>query len=154
MKTKTQINYHVGVAVTILVIMFIVLGHYYPEQIQGALKRPLFTLPATTVDWWSMSHFLFFGLLAFMYPSLICELFVISIIWEVIEDALAPPNSKQLIDCTKKYENPWQETFKTVWCQHIAREKDYWYGKWDDVFFNSMGILVGYGLRKMISSKF
>lgn len=141
---------HVGAILTVLVISFIILGHYYPGQIQSALKRPLFTLPSATVDWWSVSHFLFFGVLAFLYPNHVCELFIISIIWEIVEDGLAPSNSKQLIDCDKKYPNSWADTFRSVWCEHLARDKDYWYGKWDDVFFNSMGILVGVGLRKMM----
>lgn len=154
MKTKNNVNMRVGITITIVVILFILLGHFYPAQIQSALKRPLFKLPETTVDWWSVSHFLFFGLLAFLYPSHIGELFVISVLWEVIEDGLAPTNSKQLIDCTKKYDNSWQETFKVMWCDHAAREKDYWYGKWDDIFFNSMGIILGYAVRKMVSKQF
>lgn len=154
MKTKKQVKYSVGVVITTAVLLFIVLGHYYPKEIQSALKRPLFTLPSATVDWWSVSHFLFFGTLAFLYPSHVCELFIISIIWEIIEDSLAPPQSKQLIDCSKKYNNFWTESFQGLWCEHLAREKDYWYGKWDDVFFNSMGIILGYGLRKMVSKQF
>lgn len=144
----------VGLILTVVTISFIVLGHYYPAQIQAMLKRPLFTLPSATVDWWSASHFFFFGILAFLYPNCACELFIISIAWEVIEDGLAPSHSKQLVDCDKSYSNSWMETFKSVWCEHLARDKDYWYGKWDDVFFNSMGILVGVGLRKAMGGNF
>lgn len=154
MKTQQKVKYSVGVTATIVVLMFIILGHYYPQQIQSALKQPLFTLPSATVDWWSVSHFLFFGFLAFLYPSHICELFIISIIWEVIEDSLAPPQSKHLVDCSKTYKSTFGEAFKGLWCEHLAREKDYWYGKWDDIFFNSMGILCGYGLRKLVSKRF
>lgn len=144
----------VGAILTVLVISFIVLGHYYPASIQSMLKKPLFTLPSATVDWWSVSHFLFFGTLAFLYPNASCELFIVSILWEVVEDGLAPTHSKQLIDCNQTYSNSWLDTFKTVWCEHLARDKDYWYGKWDDVFFNSMGILVGVGLRKAVGGNF
>ncbi len=139
------------ISLFVIATIFIMIGHVYPDKIQALLKKPFLVLPESTADWWSLSHFLLFGFLAFMYPHFICELFVISVVWEIIEDALAPPHSKMLIDCDKKYSNSIQSSFQSMWCGHLAREKDYWYAKWDDVFWNSLGILVGYGLRRMIS---
>lgn len=154
MITKTDIPKKIGIYIATFVIIFILIGHLYPDYIQSSLKSPLCTLPSITIDWWSITHFFYFGILAFLYPSYICELFIISIIWEIVEDSLAPNHNKFLIDCSKTYDNPLKESFKNLWCNHTSRENDYWYGKWDDVFFNSMGIIIGYGLRKMISDKF
>ena len=99
------------------------------------------------MDWWSVSHVAFFAILAFLFPDHLFELFILGIIWEIIEDGLSPRNSKGLINCNRQYQNSWVNTFKVMWCDNIAREKDYWYGKWDDVFSNTIGLLIGHFIR-------
>jgi len=126
---------------------FILLGHYYPGEIQSVLKRPIVTVPSFVLDWWSVTHLLFFAVLAYLFPDHLFELFVGGIVWEIIEDGLSPRDSKGLVTCDKKYDNNWMETFKVMWCDNIAREKDYWYGKWDDVFSNLLGLLLGHFVR-------
>ena len=148
-KTKTVDNgaFKLGSTFIFVAITFILIGHVYPGEIQAVLKKPLLKLPETVIDWWSVTHFGLFCILAYIFPDHLFELLVISVIWEIIEDALAPPGSKGLTDCNKVYKSPWGETFRTIWCDHIARESGYWYGKWDDIFANVLGLIVGHYLR-------
>ena len=148
-RTKTLEKAHIPVMaiITVLSLAFIILGHYYPGNIQAVLKRPIVTVPSTVLDWWSVSHLFFFAVLAYLFPDHLFELFLVGILWEIIEDGLSPRDSKGLVTCDKKYDNSWMETFKVMWCDNIAREKDYWYGKWDDVFSNLLGLLLGHFLR-------
>lgn len=129
------------------VILFILIGHRYPKEIQDFLKKPLLSLPSTEIDLWSFTHFGLFVILGYMFPHHLFELFMIGLFWEIFEDALAPQSNKHLVNCNKEYKNSWKETFKTVWCKHTALDKDYWYGKWDDIFCNVVGLVVGHFLR-------
>jgi hypothetical protein len=124
-------------------LLFIIFGHYYPNEVQGVLKRPLFTLPAVSVDWWSISHFFFYAILSYLFPNYLMEILVISILWEIIEDGLSDAKNTQLVDCDKKNKN-W---FSLFWCNIFSRPGGYWYAKWDDVFFNSLGIIFGHYLK-------
>jgi hypothetical protein len=110
-------------------------------------KKPILKVPSAELDWWSVTHIVFFAILAFLFPDHLFELFVLGILWEIIEDGLAPRTNKGVIKCDKEYKNSWLNTFKVMWCDNIAREKDYWYGKWDDVFSNTLGLLIGHFIR-------
>lgn len=154
MRLKTKLTECIGWTIIILVLLFVIAGNCYVNQIQEVFKQPVLVLPWTTIDWWSISHFTFYFILSFLYPHYICTFFVGSVIWEIVEDALAPTHSKVLVDCSVTYENSWIDTFKTVWCNHTAREKDYWYGKWDDIIMNSLGLIAGFACRMSIAKHF
>jgi len=148
-KTKTidKGAFNLSVTFIFIALVFILIGHVYPKEIQAFLKRPLLKLPETYIDWWSVSHFGLFCILAYLFPDYLFELFIIGVMWEVVEDLLSPPTSKGLVDCEKEYKNPLKETFKIISCDYTAREKDYWYGKWDDIFANLLGLVLGHYLR-------
>jgi hypothetical protein len=133
--------------VSLAALLFIILGHYYPGKIQSVLKKPLLKVPSCVIDWWSVTHIGFFAILGFFFPDHLFELFLVGIFWEVVEDGLSPRDSKGLVNCESTYKNEWVNTFKTMWCDNIAREKDYWYGKWDDVFSNMLGLIIGHFIR-------
>lgn len=132
--------------ITVLVVLFILIGHIYPKKIQSVLKEPIIKVDSVTFDWWSVTHFGFFAVLGYLFPFHIAELTILGIIWEIIEDALSPSYNTKLINCNKKYEGIVQR-FKMLWCDITSRDKDYWYGKWDDIFANSLGLIVGQWLR-------
>ncbi len=137
-----------AVYISVFALAFIMVGHVFPGQIQAVLKRPLFNLPPTTIDWWSVTHFGFFGILGYTFPDYLFELMILGILWEVVEDGLAPHDAKNLVDCEADYtDDMMRENFQTLWCDTLSRKKDYWYGKWDDIFANVLGLLLGHYLR-------
>lgn len=92
------------------------------------------------LDGWGISHFMFYGILAFMFPSwphLIC-IACIGIAWEVIESIF--------------HDHP----FYLSKC-HYSLDSDatagWWYGRWQDIVMNSLGMIVGVSLRYQLGRK-
>ncbi len=141
---KGTVNF--AIISTAFVILFIIIGHIHPKKIQGALKKEIISVEGTTFDIWSLTHFLFFGIFGYLFPYHLGELLIIGILWEIAEDALASPESTQIVDCKKEHRGL-KQIFQDTWCNKLARKGDYWYGKWDDVFANSLGIIVGHWFR-------
>lgn len=129
---------------TIISLLFILVGHIYPKDIQAVLKQPITSVSATTFDLWSVSHLVLFAVLGYIFPYYLGELLVIGILWEIVEDALAPAQNTQLADCKNgDFSNP----LKHFWCNVTSRNGDYWYAKWDDVSFDALGLIIGHWIR-------
>lgn len=139
---------------TLFAILFIMLGHVYPDQIQSKLKKKIITLPQTDFDMWSVTHFGFFAILAYQFPNHLFELFIIGILWELLEDGLSDAKNKQLINCSTNHKKSYvKELFQKFWCNGLARNGDYWYGKWDDIFANILGLIFGHFIRLKFGAK-
>lgn len=130
------------IILSIISILFICFGHKFRDDVQVKLQKTLFVLPSAKVDYWSISHFILFLLFGFIYPNHPLNFVMIGISWELIEDYLASDKNKRLADCTI------QQNKNTFWCMGI--QDDYWYGKWDDIIFNTFGYLVGQALRNRL----
>lgn len=130
----------VCVALCIVAISFIMMGHIYREQVQLALKQEFVKLPSTTFDWWSVSHALLFGIFGFLIPNRHLTFFTVGAGFEVFEDMLSSNKSTQLSNCMTK------DRDSKLMCQ-FSIDDDYWYAKWDDVFVNLLGYTVGSALR-------
>jgi hypothetical protein len=136
------INQHaiaICVCLSLVALVFIVFGHVYREEVQLALKQPFVELPATTFDWWSVSHAVLFGLFGFLIPNWHFAFFTIGCMFEVVEDMLSGDESTQLADCMTNKESK-------LMCS-LSINDDYWYAKWDDVFVNLLGYTVGSSIR-------
>lgn len=81
------------------------------------------------LDWWSMTHFMFYIILGFAFPHLWKLLLFCSISWELLE---------YLTGCLEK---------------SLKDDKEiiYWSGKWSDLFVNTSGFIVGLVLRYMVT---
>ena len=141
-----------------VIISFIVIVQHYkvhlelfgsdgPIDFNKILQKELFKLPAVTIDLWSVTHFCTYTILGYLFPDYLLELFSLGIFWEIVEDALSPSHNKLLVDCEATYDLGFKEWFKNLWCKKAANEKNYWYAKWDDLFSNALGLLVGHFIR-------
>lgn len=74
------------------------------------------------LDWWSVTHFVFYIVLGFVFPHLWFILIILGITWEILEF------------CMSKIERKW---FTTT----------YWRGRWSDLIINTLGFIVGVLLR-------
>jgi hypothetical protein len=126
------------IILSILCIVFIVIGHEYRESVQLLLKRDFIKLPATTIDWWSISHLIVYGIFGFLLPNYHATFLLLGTGFEIFEDALCSDENTQLVDCKNNKSH--------LMCL-FSRNNDYWYGKWDDVFINLLGYTVGSSLR-------
>jgi hypothetical protein len=128
------------ICLCLVAIAFIVFGHTYRDDIQTVLKQDFVKLPATTFDWWSISHAVLFGLFGFIIPNRHLSFFALGAGFEFVEDMLSSDHSTQLDDCTKPNK---KERFM---CQFSIND-DYWYAKWDDIFVNLLGYTIGSSVR-------
>lgn len=132
------------VALIICSLIFIIIGHEYREQVQLLLKRDFAKLPSTTVDYWSVSHFLLFGLFGFIKPGYAFTALVAGAGFEVVEDYLSSDKTTQLDSCEA---SPYESSgVRKTFCNGI--NTDYWYGKWDDVFWDITGYVTGQAIRQ------
>jgi hypothetical protein len=128
------------VILCVLALVFIMFGHVYRDQVQLALKREFVKLPATSFDWWSVSHFLLFGIMGFIIPNFHTTFFLLGTGFEIFEDMLSGDKTTQLSDCTNVSNK------SNIMCKFSIND-DYWYAKWDDVFVNLAGYTIGSSLR-------
>jgi hypothetical protein len=115
-------------------------GHVYREQVQNALKREFVKLPATTFDWWSISHALLFGIMGFIIPNFHTTFFLLGTGFEIFEDMLSGDQTTQLVDCMNGSNK------SNIMCKFSIND-DYWYAKWDDIFVNLAGYTIGSSIR-------
>jgi hypothetical protein len=130
----------VVIALCILAIIFIMYGHEHREEVQQALKQDFVKLPGTTVDWWSISHILLYMIIGFFIPDRHLTFFLIGCGFEILEDMLSGDQSTQLADCTVP------NAKQHLMCMFSIND-DYWYAKWDDIFMNLAGYVIGSAVR-------
>lgn len=92
------------------------------------------------LDGWSVSHFILFLLVGYLYP----KTFVLSMtggaLWELFETYVGKykPESIKGFGFCKTYEMS----------DKPGHEKLWWYGKWSDLIVNAAGFMVGSYMRK------
>tara|TARA_B110000858_G_C17637834_1_gene396606 strand:+ start:208 stop:660 length:453 start_codon:yes stop_codon:yes gene_type:complete len=84
-------------------------------------------------SFWPISHFIFYGILTYMFPSKWKEIFVIGFLWEFYEIIM----SKIVIENTDIINNDSNIQYSQTW----------WAAEPLDIFFNTMGILLALLIR-------
>ena len=130
------------VGAIIVSLIFIIVGHFYRDQIQSRLKQPLMHVKEFDLDWWSVTHFMLFAFFGFVKPGYPLSFFTIGALFEVFEDGCASDANTQLVDCVGGNKSG---LACGVMCNGFS--DSYWYGKFDDIFANLLGYVVGQALR-------
>ena len=138
LRLKTNSEYYKPCFIlTILALIFIIIGHVFQDKIQEPLTKPLIVFPNTALDWWSISHFILFGIFGFCVPNKPLSAFSIGLLFELVEDFLSSNENTKLSDCVT---NPIQ-----FWCKGI--QDGYWYMNPTDPWVNLTGYIVGSAIR-------
>ena len=104
-------------------------------------KDPLETEPIIwDIDGWSITHFVFFLFLGYLFPGHFLFILILGSSWELVEYWIGK-NNKTLM--------------RGVECNLNKLKKDeWWYGKMSDLFINLLGYLVGaYIARNLVVQK-
>lgn len=133
------------IVLSVVALIFIMFGHIYREQVQLVLKQDFVKLPATTFDWWSISHAILFGIFGFLIPNYHTSFFLLGTGFEIVEDMLSGDSTTQLADCMTNDKD------SKFMCKFSIND-DYWYAKWDDVFVNLLGYTLGSSARNTFFS--
>lgn len=83
------------------------------------------------LDGWGLSHFLFFMLLGYWFPTIELVIFswILGVLWEVIEYSIK------------------ERPFYLSRCNYKLKSRnggDWWYGRWQDIVMNTLGLLAGW----------
>ena len=83
------------------------------------------------LDGWGISHFLFFALLGYLYPypTTILYSWILGVLWELLE-FYAKDHPFYISKCNYTITTD----AGTGW----------WYGRWEDIMMNSLGLLIGF----------
>ena len=138
----TKHPHKLAAAMIVISIIFIMIGHIWHEEIQAKLKQPIVHVNAFDIDWWSISHFMLFGFLGFIYPNRHMSFLGLGVAWEVFEDMLSNDSQTQLWDCKRVGR---RGLVGKLMCR--GYEDAYWYGKIDDIAMNLLGFTLGSAIR-------
>lgn len=135
-------NAYVEILAMGIVCVFVIVayGTFRCKMATGSYKDPLTIVFAPPpfdkfLDGWGISHFLFFALLGYMYPTrnTLIFIFLLGVLWEIIE-SLAKDHPFYLSKCNY-----------TITTDDGA---GWWYGRWQDIVMNTCGMFLGYALAK------
>lgn len=123
----------------ISVIIIIIYGYIIRHaKIQDHLAKRIFHHPiCQDIDGWSISHFLFFGLLGAFFPDQHLQFLLIGIGWEVIETTIGQTNiqlSGQRLQLVGDQDSDGNST---------GDDMAFWYGKESDIVVDIFGYCVG-----------
>lgn len=121
------------VAILAVVVLLIWLYGILIKRYQRPDYLKCETLPCSGCDYWGFSHLILYGILGFLFPAWIIPLFLIGIVWEMLEQLTGQPEVRE-------------QLFGSF------RADKYWYGRLSDVIFNGFGLIIGSSLRLAISA--
>lgn len=124
---------HITIISLICVFIIIVYGTYRCKNTNfvDPLTKSFFPSPLNKfLDGWGISHLVFFLILGYLYPQtqFLIYSFILGVIWELIEYSIKD-HPFYLSKC--KYNIGTDNT------------KHWWYGRWQDIIMNSIGLLIG-----------
>lgn len=106
----------------------------------GKSWDPLETKPILwDLDGWSMTHFVFFLFLGYLFPGNFLFILILGSSWELIEYWIGK-NNKSLMsgfDCNL----------------NKLKQDEWWYGKISDLFVNLLGYMIGSYIARNLSPK-
>jgi len=131
------------VAFYIVCVLIIIIYGYVLRKTKSKdiLAKQIFDHPiCQEIDGWSISHFLFFGLLGVCFPNKHLQFLLVGIGWEVIETILGQNKlqiSNKRIQLIGDQDEHGNSTGKT---------DAYWYGKESDIIMDILGYSIGSAL--------
>jgi hypothetical protein len=90
---------------------------------QCALKHPWNRF----VDGWGLIHFWFYAMVAYFFPACWKEITFFGILWEVLE-MMFKEHPFYLAKCDAQIEQ---------------QKGGWWYGRWEDIVMNTLGVMFG-----------
>lgn len=87
------------------------------------------------LDGWGISHFAFFFLLGYLYPGVnyVLYSFCLGVLWEIFEYTIK------------------DKPFYLSRCNYKTGDgRTWWYGRWQDIVMNSLGLLAGAGVANLL----
>lgn len=128
-----------------IIVIVIILKYIYIRGLYGAdgmvqkdtMNVKVFDAPylENCCSWWPISHFILFGILAFVFPKCWKILLVMGVLWELFEMLMKAIFGQK------------SQPMRTG--DNNVEYSDWWAGSWKDIIFNSAGIITGLTIRHL-----
>jgi hypothetical protein len=131
--------YIIGVFVAVAIAsIFIMYFFGDPAGLDENYNFKITTIPATTIDAWSVSHLILYFIIGLVAPNYYMTALLVGMGWEKIEAELSEGGALSLVKCdrAKKFGEEDPDLCK-------KGRDTYWYYKWDDVLINLIGYICG-----------
>lgn len=104
------------------------------------LNQIQFHIGDMAISWWPVTHFLMYLILGFLFPNYWPVFVLVGIAWELFEYGVGKTMASFPDATPKRFDRVMNVEYET-WIQ----------GNWKDVLFNTAGLVVGVGLRSLVS---
>jgi hypothetical protein len=130
-------NNHIKIIIINIIVSFSIAVYGTFRCNTTSFKDPLTTCVADNkevcqfLDGWGILHFFYFMVLGYFFPQNLTTIFVMGVLWEMIESYSA------------------DHPFYLSKCKYVITtddKKGWWYGRWQDVVMNTLGMFCGYYL--------
>jgi len=123
----------------VCVIVIVAYGYFIRQaEVQDHLARRIFHHPVCQdIDGWSVTHFLFFGLLGVFFPDHHLQFFLVGAGWEAVETVLGQ-NRLEVSGRRLQLVGDQDEEGKPT-----GKDDAYWYGKESDIVVDALGYCIG-----------
>jgi len=85
-------------------------------------------------DGWGIAHLIFYLVLTYLFPRKAPLIFIFGVAWEIIESIF--------------HDHPFYIS-KCDYRLTTDQQSGWWYGRWQDIVMNSIGMIIGYSLRRI-----
>jgi hypothetical protein len=128
------INISLIFSFTVLIIVIYFLGYLInfdnPSDIDLLSKECFIFIK----DYWGLSHIILFFIVTYIYPNRYIFIMLCGILWEIIEYITKILNNK----------------FNTKLNLENGKKEDWWYGRSEDILYNSIGIILALFVRRIV----
>jgi hypothetical protein len=135
-----------SIAVYIVCVILIVLYGWFLRKTETKDRLAVPFCPdnplIADIDGWSITHFLFFGLLGAMYPGHYIQFALVGIGWELVETALGQ-NKIEVSGKRLQLVGDQDDDGKPT-----GDDDAYWYGRQSDVLIDVLGYILGSALAQ------
>lgn len=151
-KMSNIINYTICCknVIIVMIIISIIIGIYhiilynrygkyliYHDISNKKIKIPLINI---NISGWTISHFIFYFILWFIFPKCIYIIIIIGILWKFIENLLGYYNNN--IDLQHKITRKYNKIEYNNW----------WSGSFRDIIVNIIGVYIGFNIYNILNN--
>ena len=131
--TNIQQIYIIGITCAVIIILYGIYRCKNPtfEDPLNVRLNTEYKFVSNIFNGWALSHFIFYMILGYMYSDNYIALFIMGVIWELYEMFL-------------QSEQPWYvDLIGNCNVGTDQKTTPWWYGQYEDIIVNGIGIMVG-----------
>lgn len=149
---KCILVYVYFVIIVIIVLTYMILSAFLYGLENASKKEPFMKLLTGdiifigSISGWRISHFITFFIAGFLFPECICLIFILGVVWEMIEYSMA----NICIFISKKYNSEKYQKNEKIEGIMYNNNGGWLDGSVEDIIYNTLGLFFGVLLSKYV----